>query len=96
MVNNSRLDDFFAGEYTPCYCIHVIIADILSDIIFNINCLISDHLVRVKMQHKGFQKLRRYEELIICLLVDIAMLGAPSVDWVGRQSSVYFWLRIYS
>jgi hypothetical protein len=78
VVNNSRLNDFFAFEYTPSYCIYVILAHIQSIVTCAIDCLIGNHFIFVQMVDQGFKQLFRDEKFIIGFLEYIAILGSPS------------------
>jgi hypothetical protein len=95
MVNDSRLNDFLPLENTPGHCINVILCHIQIFITCKVDRLVCDHRVFIEVSDQRLKQFLGYEQFIVCFLVHVASLWAPSILGVSRWHSIHAWLWVY-
>jgi hypothetical protein len=94
MINNCRLNYFFAFKYSPSYSINFIILNILVLNSRSIYCLVWNLWIIIQELNQIFDHFSMDKKFKIWFLVNIAIIRAPSVLWICRFYSINFRLRI--
>ncbi len=94
VVDDGRLNNFFALEHAPGDSVNVLFLHIQHFVSFGVNGLVTDPFVFVKMRNQEGKDFRVDEELNVGLLEDVACLCSPAVNGVGRLNTINFWLRV--
>lgn len=87
-MNSRRLDDLLAGEDTPGDGIGSLRVGVGSEVAVLVDGVVGDVRVPLDPAHKVVEQRRRDKELEVRLLVDVTVLGPPSVRLVVRSGTV--------